>query len=114
MLLSDVSQTLVSAFSLAVGSGSGSSCPCPSTSGVSSSSSSLVSTPPQRVKQVSMSLIDEDDDDNNDAGEFFSAAGAVMEPMKPVFVGVASSAARTGTDVQVMGEVEDDDGEWGW
>jgi hypothetical protein len=78
-----------------------------------------VSTPPPlppRVKQVSMSLIDEDDD-NDDAGEFFSAAGAavaVMEPMKPVFVGVASSAARTGTDVQVMGEVEDDDGEWGW
>ncbi|KAF8311684.1 hypothetical protein F5887DRAFT_1049329 [Amanita rubescens] len=126
LLLSDVSQTLVSAFSLAVGSGSGSgsgsSC-VTSASGASSSSSSLVlSTPPPPLpppgaKPASMSLIDEDDDDE---GNFFSAASVatVMEPMKPVLVGVSASGqvsqARTGTDVQVTVEVEEDDGEWGW
>jgi len=84
-LLSDVSQTLLSTFSLAAGTGSF----------VASSSSSP--TPP--------ALLEED-------MEVFSGASALMQPMKPVVVGgggggdCASAIAISTTDY--------DDGEWNW
>ncbi len=73
-----------------------------------------MSTPPSGAKQASMSLIDEDDDDDDDEKKFFSAASvtAVMEPMKPVLVGAAAGSSANGQ--AMIGEVEDDDGEWGW
>ncbi|KAF8632842.1 hypothetical protein AX15_001648 [Amanita polypyramis BW_CC] len=113
LLLSDVSQTLASALSLASGTGSSTWSGSGSSTSPSLGSFSPLPTPPETV-QASPSLLDQDDDEG-----FFSTAAA-LEPMKPMVVtsGLSTcSSAGTGmkTETRITkGETEDEDSEWNW